>query len=381
MLDEEDGDELLLAVVAGIGAVSAAVGEGFAIGGEAEAVVRIGLAGLIAGHGLHGFLGENASAFEYAIVCQHLVEEGEILGGGEEATSGHGLALGVVQWVEELADGDLFEVILRSGGLVGFREARLLLFAGPEGGVAHAEGLEEALCEELFIGHAADDFDDAACGVDAGIGVLGFAAGLEEQGHLGITAHALGEGLQIERGGFHLGLEVEAAGVAEDLAHEDGMARGDELGLGGIGADIDLLAFELGEVFFYRIVHIDLAFIDEDHEACGGDGLRLRGDPEDGVGAHGLLRGDVHGAHGFDIEDLVGICDENDGTGERVAFDEGPEEWREFGGGCFAAQRGGEEEGEEEAREHEGRVNKVGLGRWREWLGAEVGVNAVSTEN
>ena len=146
--------------------------------------------------------------------------------------------------------------------------------------------------------------------------------------------------------------------MAEDLAHKDGMARGDELGPGGVGADIDLLPFELGEVFFHGIVHVDLAFIDKDHEPCGGDGLGLRGDPEDGVSTHGLLRGDVHGADGFDIEDLVGIRDEDDRTGERVGVHEGLEEWREFGGGCFAVERGGEEEEGEEAREHGGRVKR-----------------------
>ncbi len=39
VLHEEDGDELVLAVVARVRAVSAAVREGFAIGAEAEAIV------------------------------------------------------------------------------------------------------------------------------------------------------------------------------------------------------------------------------------------------------------------------------------------------------------------------------------------------------
>ena len=99
------------------------MGEGFAIGGEAEAVVRIGFSGLIAGHGLHGFLGEDAGAIVRAVVGEHAVEKEEILGGGEEAAGGHGLALGAVQRVEELADGDLFEVVFGGGGLVGFGEA------------------------------------------------------------------------------------------------------------------------------------------------------------------------------------------------------------------------------------------------------------------
>lgn len=42
----------------------------------------------------------------------------------------------------------------------------------------------------------------------------------------------------------------------------------------------------LGYVALDRIVQFDLALLDQIHDAPGGDGLRNRGDPEDGVGGH-----------------------------------------------------------------------------------------------
>ena len=42
----------------------------------------------------------------------------------------------------------------------------------PEGGFRHAEGIKEALLQEVLVGHAADDFNDARGDVDILVAVL-----------------------------------------------------------------------------------------------------------------------------------------------------------------------------------------------------------------
>jgi hypothetical protein len=66
------------------------------------------------------------------------------------------------------------------------------------------------------------------------------------------------------------------------------------------GFDLHPLIFEPGQIFRDRVVTIHLALVDENHERGAGDGLALRRDPENGVGAHRRLLREVH-----ETDDLV----------------------------------------------------------------------------
>lgn len=330
VLHEEDGDELVLAVVARVRAVSPAVREGLAIGAEAEAIVGFGLTGLIAGRGLHGFFGEDACAVERAAVRHHAVEERQVIRRREQAACRHREALAAVERIEKLAHGQFFEAILRCVRFVGLCEAGLLLLVGPKGRVVHAQRLEEPLSEEGFILHATDHFDDAACGVDASVGVLGFATGLEQQCHLRVAADALGQRLQIERWGFHRRFEIKPAGVAEHFTHQDRMTWSHEFMLLWIGAEVHPLTFELRQILLYRIIDANFALIDQDHERHRCDWLRLRSDPEHRVRLHRLLRRHIFKPHRLDIQHLVRISHQHHRPRERLAIDIRLQNRREF---------------------------------------------------
>ncbi len=221
---------------------------------------------MIARRGLHGLFGEDAHTVEGAAVRHHAVEERQIIRGREQTASRHREALAAVERIEKLTDGEFFEAILRRVRLVGLREACLLLLVGPKGRIVHAQRLEEPLGEDGFILHAADHFDDAPGGVDARVGVFGFAAGLEQQRHLRVAAHTLGQRLQVQRWGFHRRFEIKPAGVTEHLTHEDRMTRSHEFRLLRIGAEVHPLAFELRQILLHRIIDAHFTFIDQDHE-------------------------------------------------------------------------------------------------------------------
>ena len=303
----------------------------------------MGLARLVARHRLHGLLGENAFAVQRAVVGHHAVKEREVIRSGKEAACGHGLPLRAFQRIEQLADGRLHQIILCRIGHVRVRQTLLLRLRGPEGGVAHAQWLEEPLLQKLLVAHAADHFDDAPRSIDACIGVLRLAARLKQQSHLGIAAHALRQRLEVQRGSLHRRFEIQPAGVAEHFTDEDGMPRRHQLGLGGVRAHIHLLAFELRQVLLHRIVHIHLALIHQDHERGGGDGLGLRGDPEHRVRLHGLLGHDVAPPHGLHVEDLIGGRHQHHRASQHMAVHIGLQQRGQFACRCLAIQRGGQE--------------------------------------
>ena len=294
-------------------------------GGPAEAVVLLQARGrLAAGHFLHGLRGEVTLAVQFAAVEHHLTELRDVGCGGEEAAGGHRVTAGAVERVAELADAVRLQTGLGGVGFVRGGEAFDLCSVGPEGRVLHAEGLEEARVHEGFVALAGEDFDEAGGGVDAGVRVSVFRARLEDERGLGVARHGVTEREGVEGGLLGGGLEGQAAGVAEDFADGDGVGGGfeDRLAVGAF-AGVELLALELGQVFLHGVVEVQLALVHEHHHGGPGDGLGLRGNPEDGVGLHHALRGAVGEPDGLDGEHLVLRGDERDGSGQFALLDEG----------------------------------------------------------
>ena len=222
----------------------------------------------------------------------------------------------------ELAEAAEGELLLGGIRLVGLGKTRDLLGVGPEGGVLHAQRAEQPLVHEVFVGLAADDLEDARGGVDAGVGILVLRARLRHQRGLGIGLHRGGERQAVERGLLFLGFERHAADVRKQVADRDRTRAGDRCFL----ARGDLLVLELRQVLLDRIVQRELTFVDKHHDRRGGDALGLRGDPEDGVGLHGLLPFDIRETDRGHVQDLGLVRDERHGAGEFFPLHEGGED-------------------------------------------------------
>ena len=171
-------------------------------------------------------------------------------------------------------------------GLVRLRQPLELLLVGPEGRVLHAERLEQALVQELLVGHAADDLDDAAGRVDAGVGVLVLAcpartaaASWRSSGPASRSGSRSSVGCSIAdangRPLVWLRISRTVIGCFGCLSSTWSV----------VALDRQPLALELRQVFLHRVVELHLALVHEHHQGGGGDRLRLRGDPEQGVGA------------------------------------------------------------------------------------------------
>ena len=207
-------------------------------------------------------------------------------------------------------------------GLYDFARRDRLPLARPEGGVLHPERAEEAPVQEFLVGHAADDFDDAAGGVDAGVGVLVAGVRLELERHRGVACRRHAQRQQVQRGRFHGRTERQAAGVAEDVAHRDGMPRLSEQHVIGILLDAKPLALEFGQVRFHEVVQAHLAFVHEHHERRGGDRLALRGHPEERIRTHRLAGGDVGEAGRLDGAHFVPVRHQHHGAGHPALVNE-----------------------------------------------------------
>ena len=83
------------------------------------------------------------------------------------------------------------------------------------------------------------------------------------------------------------------------------------------------LTVELRQILLDRVVQLHLALVDQHHQRGGRDGLGLRGDPEEAVGLHRLLRGDVGVADRLGVEHLVLVGDQHDRAGQLVLVHEG----------------------------------------------------------
>ena len=271
-------------------------------------------------HGLDRFFRENALAVVCAAVEHHAAENSHVFRRGKQAACWHGAAGTVGKWITQLDDADRLQIVLGGVWFVRERQALDLLVVGPEGGVGHAQGLEQALVEKLLERHATDNFDNAPRRVDAGVGILIFCARLGLQRGFGIAANTGCQGKSVERGFFRGGLERHAAGVVEAIADGDGSSRGLEHGAAfGIFVS-NFQLFKLGQVLFDRIVKFHLAFIHQNHQCRGRDGFRLRGDPEHGVVGHRFARRDIGKADRFHRECFVFVGNQNNSTCQRVFF-------------------------------------------------------------
>ena len=76
------------------------------------------------------------------------------------------------------------------------------------------------------------------------------------------------------------------------------------------------------QVLGHGIVHGELALVlEHEHGRCRHR-LGHRGDPEEVVHSHGLLRRQVRVAHGIEAENLVLVGDKRHGSGDGVVLDE-----------------------------------------------------------
>ncbi len=81
------------------------------------------------------------------------------------------------------------------------------------------------------------------------------------------------------------------------------------------------LAFELGQVFFDRIVDRQFAFVTQQHDAHGRDGLGHRHDAKDGVLGHWRSGVELLRADRFQIGDTIRCADEQHGTADLMLVD------------------------------------------------------------
>lgn len=192
-LNHEHQDQVFVRVGPALGGVSSAVpksarGEhgGDPLGGfhdreskaEAHALhkSRLDIAGLRGGHLLDGGSREQPFSTAHASIQHHLIEGREIRGGGIEAARGVGGSISV-------GDGALDEVNLgflkrfaARGGLVRLGEVMALSRGWPEGGVGHAEGIQEARLQEVLEFLARDHLHNPPQGVYSGVAVFPAAA-------------------------------------------------------------------------------------------------------------------------------------------------------------------------------------------------------------
>jgi hypothetical protein len=90
----------------------------------------------------------------------------------------------------------------------------------------------------------------------------------------------------------------------------------------GILPRLNLLAPELGQVLLDRIGKAHLPLVHQHHYRSGRNRLRLGGDPEQGVGPHRPLGGQIGIAHRFKAQDLVRRGHQDHRAGQRVVVDQ-----------------------------------------------------------
>ena len=180
--------------------------------------------------------------------------------------------------------------------------------------------------QEALVRHAADDFDDPAEGVDAGVAVAPLAARLEVERLLRLNGGAFRE-RAVPRGVDVRDADRVAAGqprsVREQVFQRDWprrllqrqrvfVARGDEP-----------LPFELGQVLFDRVFHGKFPALGEHHDGDGRNRLGHRRDAEERAGFHRIAAFDVALADDFEGIDARGAATQGDRAGEFAGIDEG----------------------------------------------------------
>ncbi len=140
-----------------------------------------------------------------------------------------------------------------------------------EGGVRHAERIEQPLLEKCVERLAADDFDDATDGVDAGLAVA--------PGRARFTCHGSG---QIERN--QVGQRADLGTIAgrfSETRRVRHQLRQRQVG-GSTGGRLE--RGELGQVLGDRIGDLEFALVLQHEHGDAGDRFRHRSDPEHRVG-------------------------------------------------------------------------------------------------
>ena len=235
---------------------------------------------------------------------------------------------------------------------VGTGKAGDLGITGPEGGFFHAERIEEALLQEVFVGHAADDLDDARSDVHALVAVLILLSRLPleraEDGRdgAGFDGCGIGSGglLQFRAAG-------ESTGVAQDMTDGDGSGHRFQQDMVRIFLGDDHQFAELRDEFGDGVIKAYFAFIHEHHDGGTGEHLGHGSDPEDVVLTDWLLRLDIGVTDQVLVTHLAGfIRDDADDARDFVTLHVGFHRSGDFGAGGRRGV-GGEGGGGKECRQ------------------------------
>ena len=183
-----------------------------------------------------------------------------------------------------------------------------------EPGVDHAEGLEDALEQELVERLPRQLLDQIALHVD-GDAVVPFGARLRPQGQLReLVDHVLERRIRVEdalfpvraRDGVVVETVVEPARMGQQLAHGHRPRRRFVHGRAvGVLAGVDPQVGELGDEVGHGVVDLPLALFVEHHQGRRRHRLGHRVDEEDGIGGHRRPRLDVLHPDAVDEGDLA----------------------------------------------------------------------------
>ena len=81
---------------------------------------------------------------------------------------------------------------------------------------------------------------------------------------------------------------------------------------------LDLLALELRQIFFHRIIQVHLAFINEHHQGRTRERLAHRGNPKHRIFAHRGFVGQTRVARRLKVEHFILACDQRNHTWSNV---------------------------------------------------------------
>ena len=185
-----------------------------------------------------------------------------------------------------------------------------------EGGVDHAQRLEDAFAEELCQRPAGNPLDEVALHVDRDA-VRPRRPRLRQQGNRReLVDHRLqrGPGVEdpaVDDGPVHRVARVEHVaqprGVPHEVAHGDAPPGLDRFDLHlpvVVDAGVDLQVGERGDEPRYRVVELPPSFLVQHHQRRADDRLGHREDAEDGVELHRVVLADVEFAHRVGEDDL-----------------------------------------------------------------------------
>ena len=278
---------------------------------------------MVRGHVVDGARAEDARAFEFPAIGQHLREAQVIASRGNQAVAARKKRL-------RFAEVDEFRRLAAIDVGHGLGEPVLLFGRHLKSGIDHFQRLEDAFGEKTVQRLSGSDFDDTAEHV-SGVAVLPGGSRLELQRQLGERAAEIGKHpfLREDVGIFvHLlhrvqGAEhavCQAGSVAQQVLHGDLPFRVDQrehrLAFAVGRFDADFHVFELGNVFRHRLLQAEPAFLDQHHRGDADDRLGHGIEAEDRIGAHRDFPVPVLPAETFRIHQLPVAGDQHDGAGQ-----------------------------------------------------------------